>query len=990
MTSQLITCATALAEEPRKILRYAPYSLLYGRMDPVSETSAIVEFGRFRVLPRRRELRADGQPVKLGGRAFDVLMALIEAHGAVISKDALMARVWPNRIVEENNLQAQIAALRAALGGERDLIRTVSGRGYQFAGEIRALPDDARTHATPGIAAAEPLGRPPTNLPEPLSELIGRHDELREILGLAATHRLVTLTGIGGIGKTRLGIAVAWQLLRQFPDGAWIAELGPLSDANLVAGTVAAAIGLELSGGTVSPDRVAIALGRKELLLVLDNCEHVVEAAATMAEALLRSNPTVHVIATSREPLKVEGERVFPVPPLAVPTEVAEDDDDPMGYGAVRLCVERVRSAAPHFAPDRRGTTVIAAICRRLDGIPLAIELAAPRAAALGIEELAARLDDRFRLLTGGRRTALPRHQTLRATLDWSHGLLAEPERVVLRRLAVFAGAFSLNAASAVVAGPDISPSDVIEALLGLVAKSLVSTEVIGTNAGYRLLDTMRAYAFEKLDEGGETALVAGRHAEYYRDLAQRADAEWDTMPTAEWSATYVPSLDNIRAALDWAFAPGGDLSIGVALAVATVPLWVELLQLDECRRRVERAIAGLVAGPGRETRQEMQLQAALGLSLMYTEGPIPKTGAAWARALELAESLGETEYQLRALWGLWVYRISTGEPRTALALTQRFRSLAESKGDSDGADLLIGERMTGVLLHYLGDQTNARACFERMLNHYVTPVRRSLAVRFLFDQHATALVILARVLWLQGFPDRAVGTAQASAEEARSLNHATSLCYALADAACPIALLTGDLVMAERMVSMLLNHSARHALDIWHAFGRCFEGALLVKRGRLDTGVSLLRTALGELRETRFTLRYTTFLGMLAQALGDAGQIGEGLATINEALQRSEQYEERWCNAELLRIRGELLLLGERPDASAAEDSFLQSLDWARRQDAVSWELRSATSVARIWRERGRTGEALELLAPVYARFTEGFETSDLNEARALIDDLR
>jgi predicted ATPase len=556
--------------------------------------------------------------------------------------------------------------------------------------------------------------------------------------------------------------------------------------------------------------------------------------------------------------------------------------------------------------------------------------------------------------------------------------------------LAVFADAFSLNAASTVVASSDISPPDVIEGLLGLVAKSLVSTEVSGTIAGYRLLETMRAYASEKLGESGETAEVARRHAEYYRDLAQRADAEWDTTPTADWSATYVPSLDNLRAALDWAFAPDGDLSIGVALAVATVPLWVELLQLDECRRRVERAITSLAIEAGCGTRQQMQLQAALGLSLMYTEGPVPKTGAAWTRALELAEDLNETEYQLRALWGLWVYRISTGEPRTALAHTQRFRSLAESKAGSDGADLLIGERMTGVLLHYLGDQTNARACFERMLNRYVTPVRRSLAVRFLFDQHATALVILARVLWLQGFPDRAMDTAKTSVEEARSLNHATSLCYALADAACPIALLTGDLALAERMVSMLLNHSAKHALDIWHAYGRCFEGALLVKRGRPDAGVSLLRTALGELRETRFTLRYTMFLGMLAQALGDAGQIGDGLATINEALQQSEQYEERWCNAELLRIKGELLLLGERPDAAAAEDSFMQSLDWARRQDALSWELLSATSAARIWREQGRTDEALELLAPVYARFTEGFDTSDLNEARALINDLR
>lgn len=951
------------------------------------QRQAGIAFGRFLVLPERRDLLADGKPIKLGGRAFDVLMALIETPGVVVTRDALMARVWPNRIVGEDNLAAQIVALRKALGSEPALIRTVAGRGYQFVGEIQlphATTDEARNAIT--RTAAE-VTQPPTNLPEPVTELIGREEELAQVLDLMATCRFLSLMGPGGIGKTRLALAAARQLLTEFTDGAWLVEFSALGDPSLVATTVAAAVGLQLGAGEISPMRVSRALAHRHLLLILDTCEHVIDAAAAMAEALLHAAPEVRIIATSREPLQAEGERVYQVPPLALPPLEAEN---PWRSDAVRLFVARSRAHGAHMSEDQYVAPAIAGICRQLDGIPLAIELAAGRAATLGVHVLAARLNDRFGLLTAGRRTALPRHHTLRATLDWSHELLNESERVILRRLAVFAGSFTVEAASSVAADPERPQSVVVVMLSSLVAKSLVAAEFRGVVARYRLLDTTRAYALEKLDLSGESQVVAGRHAGFYRDLAQRADAEWDIMPTAEWSATYAPSLDNIRAALDWAFAPGGDSTTGVALAVATVPLWVELLQLDECRGRVERAIASLAVGPGHGPRQEMQLQAALGLSLMYTQGPVPKTGAAWTRALELAESLDEPEYQLRALWGLWVYRISTGEPRTALALTQRFRHLAECQAGSDGADLLIGERMTGVLLHYLGDQTNARACFERMLNRYVTPVRRSLSVRFLFDQHATALVILARVLWLQGFPDRAMATAQTSVEEARSLNHATSLCYALADAACPIALLTGDLVMAERMVSMLLNHSAKHALDIWHACGRCFEGALLVKRGKPDAGVQLLRTALGELRETRFTLRSAAFLGMLAQALGNTGQIGDGLATINEALQRSEQYEERWCNAELLRIRGELLLLGKGPDAAAAEDTFLQSLDWAQRQDALSWEMRSATSVARIWREQGRTNEALELLAPVYARFTEGFETSDLIEARALINELR
>src|ERR1700720_4735421 len=373
-------------------------------MDP-GQAPAAIEFGRFRVLPHRRELLADGRRLELGGRAFDVLMALIEASGAVVSKDALMKRVWPDRIVEENSLQSQISALRRTFAAERDLIRTIAGRGYQFTGVTRTVSAWPDVQASAGMPQPMPTpSRPPTNLPGPVSELIGRDAELDAILGLSAAHRLVTLAGAGGIGKTRLGIEVARHLLPKFADGVWAIELAPLSDPELVPVTVATALGLELASGTASPLSVANALGSKQIMLVLDNCEHVVDAAARMAESLLRANPAARVIAPSRELLRVEGEWVYPVPPLAVPAEGSPDSEDPLRYGAVRLFIERVRAAAPHFSSDARLAAAIAGICRRLDGIPLAIELAAARVATLGIEGLAARLGDRFRLLAGGYR----------------------------------------------------------------------------------------------------------------------------------------------------------------------------------------------------------------------------------------------------------------------------------------------------------------------------------------------------------------------------------------------------------------------------------------------------------------------------------------------------------------------------------------------------------------------------------------------------------
>src|SRR5215472_11024968 len=335
-------------------------------MDPASEAPASFEFGRFRVVPQRREVLADGQPMELGGRAFDILVVLIEAHGAVVSKGELMRRVWPGRIVEDNNLHAQIKVLRKAFS-DHDLIRTVVGRGYQFTGENRARPADQSELAGSATAPDVPgPPRAPTNLPAATSDLIGRDGEIEEVIGLAADRRFVTLTGTGGIGKTRLAIEVARHLLPRFADGVWIAELASLSDPQLVPITVATAFGLELASGVVSPERIAAALCSKQIMLVLDNCEHVIDAAAGMVEALLHANPAAHVLATSREPLRAESEHLYRVPSLAVPTEDAQALEDVLRHGAVALFVARAQAADPHFAPNRQTAAAIAAICRRL------------------------------------------------------------------------------------------------------------------------------------------------------------------------------------------------------------------------------------------------------------------------------------------------------------------------------------------------------------------------------------------------------------------------------------------------------------------------------------------------------------------------------------------------------------------------------------------------------------------------------------------------
>lgn len=942
-----------------------------------------VAFGLFQVLPHRRELLVDGRPIKLGGRAFDVLVALMESPGAVVDGHALIRRVWPGRIVDENNLRAQISALRLAFGAERDLIRTVPGRGYQFTGEVRALLPSPDERAGTGVDEPQ-WDLPPTNLPGAFSELIGRDDDVRVLLGFAAAHRLATLTGAGGIGKTKLGLEVARQLLRRFADGVWVAELAPLSDASLVPVTVAAAVGLEFPDGAVTPDRVAVALAGKELLVVLDNCEHVIAAAAAMAEALVRANPGVHVIATSQEPLNSEGEWVYPVPPLAVPTTGGDEKGDPSGYGAVRLFFERARAAIPYFSPDPQTTEVVTAICRRLDGIPLAIELAAARAATVGIEELAARLDDRFHLLTGGRRTALPRHQTLRATLSWSHELLAEPERLILRRLGVFAGSFGLEAASAVVASAEITRSAIVNGLSNLAAKSLVTANFVSTIGRYRLLETTRSYALEKLAESGEMAMVSRCHAKYYCDFFERGEVELKGHPSGEWLADFGRQIDNLRAALDWAFSPYGDASIGIALTAAAEPLWMHLSLIEECRSRVEQALAALGAGASVEARHEMKLHAALAASSIYARGPVAELGAVWAKSLKFAERLEDTEYQLRSLWGLWLLN-SSDSARVSLEMATRFHALAAEQPDQTEA--VIGEGMIGTSQLWLGELTAARYHLERALAHPLVPHYRAQIIRYQIGPDVTVRTTLARVLWLQGFSDQALPLAERAVEDASATNHATPLCTALTFAACQIALWVGDLDRADHYVKMLIDLADRYALSYWRVYARSYAALLVMRRGNLGHGSHLLRATFDELNKTKSLTTYLTILGDIAEGLGHVGQIVDGLSAVDQAIARAEHIGERALIPEFLRVKGDLVLLrGGSGDAAAAENVLRQALDRARQQGTLAWELRAVTSLARLLRDRGNSAEGVSLMRPVYGRFTEGFNTTDLKAARAHI----
>ena len=515
-----------------------------------------VAFGTFRLLLARRLLLQGDEPVRLGSRALEILIALVERPGELVTKTELMARVWPSTFVEEGNLKVQVAGLRRALGDRRGSDRhlvTIPGRGYRFVAPVTLIDE-----SLPAPQAAVEEGH---KLPAPLTRMIDRAQIVGAITAQLPHLRFITIVGPGGIGKTTVALAAARKLIEAHEHGATFVDLAPVVDPRLVPSALADALGAEI-GSEHSIRGLIAALKDKPMLLVLDNCEHVIEAAAALAVEVLNAAPGVeHFWRPAASPCASISEQVHRLPQLeSPPTSAGLTAAAALGFPAVQLFVERAAAILGEFELDNEDAPIVAPICRKLDGVPLAIEFAAARIDAFGVRGLAAHLDDRLQLLTGGRRPRLPRHHSLRANLDWGHDLLREPERVILRRVAILAGGFTLGAAKAVAASGEIAGQEVVECVANLVTKSLIEADVDGAVPRYRLLETTQAYALEKLFESGELEQVERRHAEYSRNLvggprssgtchraAERLDGVW---PSDRWPARAAPFTCGRR--LEW------------------------------------------------------------------------------------------------------------------------------------------------------------------------------------------------------------------------------------------------------------------------------------------------------------------------------------------------------------------------------------------------------------------------------------------------------
>ncbi|MGH6883539.1 MAG: ATP-binding protein, partial [Hypericibacter sp.] len=628
-----------------------------------AQSKEILSFGSFSLVPSERLLTRDGVTLQLGARTLDILMLLAARPNEPVSKRDLMAQVWPDVIVGEGSLRFHMASLRKALGDGKDgarYITTLAGRGYCF-----VAPISRSSERTP-VSATDGAGAPRTNLPGRLTRMIGRADAVLMLSTQLAASRFVTIVGAGGVGKTTVAVAVGHDLVESFAGAVHFVDLGTLSDSNLVTTSLASMLGLSSQSQDPTPSLMAY-LRDKRILLIFDNCEHVIEAAASLAARIVSTAPQVHVLATSREVLRVEGEQVYRLAPLTVPP------DDPgltaaaaLTFPATQLFVERAAASGARLDLNDANAATVASICRKLDGVALAIELAAGRVAAYGLQQTAVLLEERLSLLWVGQRTAPPRQQTLKATLDWSYGLLSELERVVLRRLAVFVGQFTIDAALAVVTSATVDQALVFGAIDSLVAKSMVASRPVGAMMRYRLLETTRAYALEIGTEDGELAGLAARHATYYRRWLEQSGAEWPTLSSAAERAPYLAALGNVRAALEWGFGPNGNAEVGVGLAAAAVPVFLAMSLLTESARWSERAILAL-DGAMRGGPEEMQLQATLGLSSMFTRGSSDAALVALSRSLAIAEARSDALDQLQLLGLLHMFHHRAGDFKTAL-----------------------------------------------------------------------------------------------------------------------------------------------------------------------------------------------------------------------------------------------------------------------------------------------------------------------------------
>ncbi|WP_343666048.1 ATP-binding protein [Paraburkholderia tropica] len=949
--------------------------------------SAVFQLGHARVDLRERVLLRNGEPVQVGARAYAILEALIEADGGLVTKHELLARAWPGVVVEENNLQVQLSKLRRALGDDRACIVTESGRGYrllaaranertrsEIANGPRNVPGNG-DHPTP------PAARLP-NLPPP----IGRDHAISSVLGALTCGRALTLIGSGGIGKTTLSMAVAQRFEAERGGHVMVIELAAMATADEVARAVKARLSAHGASGTS---------GNSGSLLLLDNAEHMIAAVADIVHRVLDDYPALRVLVTSREALAIDRETLMPVEPLAVPEREA-DEQTVRRQAAVQLFMKRVEATGRPVHGDPEEIGLIGEICRRLDGLPLAIELAAARVPTLGVEGVHRGLADQLTLLSRGFRTAMPRHRTLRATLDWSFALLDSRSRTLLRRLALFTRRFSIESLCAVACDATLPVSTVIDGIGELLAKSLVKVSFDGPIAHYRLSESTRAYALEHLLSAGEVKEVSARHA---RDLAarfrnQEAAGSGPALATGEHPEDM---LDDTRNAVDWAFSPDGDVRTGVELSSTLVSALLARAKLDECGRRAALALQARQAlpEPAMPPAAAIRLKIALAAVLPNLEGPVERACELWREVHEHALRIEDDGLRARSYWGLWNAMLSSGKVSDARRYAEQFEQFARQKHCR--WQHIFATTLAATAAHCAGDHHGAAATLEAVVQHVQAYPNDAAEIRqFAVDPLAVCYAGLARIRWLEGDVGEAARLASRSLDLIPAETMEPWFTHVLGVVAAPLALISGDRERARHYLSIMRSQTTLHRLTIWHEFGECLAAILLIHDGDVVRGLSRLERTLDSLLARGFRRLTSPLIVECAQALISVGRTSDALDRLQDAQAFCEINGSFYFMPEILRGRGlcahamSRTLDTDRPyDAHAltrAKACFTKAIAMAQSQGARMWELRATLDLIKLPLGDEEANKARNALSALANRFDACSAVPEVREMFALL----
>ena len=933
-----------------------------------SSNPETASFGAFVLHPLARRLEKDGVSVALGGRALDILVLLVARAGEIVSHQELQDTVWPNVLVEQSSLRVQVALLRKTLGGNDEgsqFIINVAGRGYCFAAPVkRSLRDRSIAPADP--AASLPKAKP----------LVGRGQAVRNVIARLLEKRFVTLVGTGGVGKTAVAVAAAEALMQAFHGAMVFLDLGEVTTphaAHVMLGR-AALRRIVLAEGAVQG--LAASLRDKRMLIVLDCCDHIAGAMGELAATLLRDTTQVHVLATSRERLGGEGETVIFLPPLAYPHEAGTLPAEALAdYAGVRLLTDLVCRFGTPVASSDADLRAMAGMTRQMDGLPLALELAAASIAQNGLAATASMIDSRFALFMTNPHATMPRHASLSAALEWSYGQLTTEQKMVFRRLSAFSGPFTMDGARNVASDVDLDEDMVAATTVKLLAKSMMTQERGSESFRYRMLDTTRAFAMSKLLTFGEGDAVRRRHAVFMTQYLQRANASVRGLATGRRSEGLESNIHNIRAALVWCFSPHGDRILGAQLAAVSAQVFLILWLHAEGLKWSLRALASLDEEQ-MGTQLELDIRIAI-ITTAHEPASYHHIAAHLPALVKLADKHEDHVWRAEARAMDCMLMAEWRPIEETLENARVIQGISRLSGDAP--TMLTADWLLGLAYHLRGALSEVGP-----LCTSAATFAFSLESVFYSGTQASAQIgaigSLARTLWLQGKAEAALQVARDAVIRLAATTHREVLRKFF----LPLFIWCGAFEDAESLLATV-HEEAAHEIDVGTAY--MHAGALSLARGDLDHAVS----ALQEAQTRRWSLAEQGMVTInLAEALARRCDFGLARQAIDRASDMVRAFGETFFTPEHYRVAGLVTSIASPAEAPDAEAWFLRALECAERQGSRGFALRAARDLARFYKAAGNARQAHTVLAKIYDQFTEGFDTPDLVTARDLLATLR